>query len=143
MQRIILDTNIVVSSLIQKNYPYYIVFDYVLNGQVLLCLSEALLREYRDVLSRPKFAQITNFKSNAEFVLNRFTKTALFYEPKIRLNIIKDKSDNKLLELADESNADFLITGNSLDFNFTHYKHTQILSPRNFWEILDFEKKRQ
>ena len=50
------------------------------------------------------------------------------------LNIIKDKDDNKLLELADESNADFLITGNHLDFNITHYKNTRILSPRNFWE---------
>ena len=52
------------------------------------------------------------------------------------LNIIKDKSDNKLLELADESNADYLITGNSVDFTITQYKKTQILSPRGFWEIL-------
>ena len=138
MQKVILDTNIVVSALIQKNYPHYIVYDYVLNGHVQLCLSEALLSEYREVLSRPKFALITNFKSNAEIVLRRFSKTALFYDPKIRLNIIKDKNDNKLLELADESNADFLITGNSVDFNFTHYKSTKILSPRSFWEMVGF-----
>ena len=136
MQKVILDTNIVVSALIQKNYPHYIVFDYVLNGQVQLCLSEALLGEYHEVLSRSKFARIANFASNAEIVLNRFAKIALFYEPKIRLNIIKDKSDNKLLELADESCADFLIRGNSVDFTITFYKHTQILSPRSFWETL-------
>ena len=35
-----------------------------------------------------------------------------------------------------ESNADFLITGNSVDFTVTHYKHTQILSPRSFWEMV-------
>ena len=64
----------------------------------------------------------------------QFEKTALFYQPKIYLDIIKDKSDNKLLELAEESNADFLITGNSVDFTLTKYKHTQILSPRSFWE---------
>ena len=134
MQKIILDTNIVVSALIQKNYPYYIVFEYVLNGQVQLCLSEALLQEYHDVLSRPKFAKINNFKNNAEIVLSRFAKTAVFYEPKICLDIVKDKSDNKLLELADESNADFLITGNRVDFTISYYKYTQILSPRSFWE---------
>ena len=61
MQRVILDTNIVVSALIQKSYPHYIVFDYVLNEQLQLCLSEAVLNEYRDVLSRSKFSQITNF----------------------------------------------------------------------------------
>jgi len=39
------------------------------------------------------------------------------------------------LELAYESNADFLITGNSVDFTMTHYENTQIISPRNFWEM--------
>jgi len=136
MQKVILDTNIIVSALIQKSYPHYIVFEYVLDRKIQLCLSEALLSEYREVLSRPKFAQISNFKSNAEIVLRRFVKTALFYEPKIRLDIIKDKSDNKLLELADESNADFLITGNRIDFTMAYYRHTQILSPRSFWEMV-------
>jgi len=134
MQKIILDTNIVVSALIQKSYPFYIVFDYVLNRQVQLCLSSALLNEYRDVLMRPKFAGIADFESNAEIVLSRFEKIAQFYEPMVSLDILTDISDNKLLELADESSAHFLITGNSTDFTLTHYKQTQILSPRSFWE---------
>jgi putative PIN family toxin of toxin-antitoxin system len=136
MQKIILDTNIVVSALIQKSYPHYIVFDYILDGQVKLCLSNALLNEYRDVLSRSKFTRINDFEKNAKIVLNRFVKTALFYEPKIYLDILKDKSDNTLLELAAESSANFLITGNSTDFTITRYKETQILSPRNFWELV-------
>ena len=134
MQKLILDTNVVVSALIQKSYPHHIVFDYVLEEYVQLCLSEALLDEYRDVLSRPKFAGIAYFTRNAEIVLNRFAKIALFYKPKIRLDIIKDKSDNKLLELAVECNAGFLITGNSVDFTMARYKNTQILSPRDYWE---------
>ena len=85
MQSVIIDTNIVVSALIQKGYPHYIVFDYVLNEQVKLYLSKALVDEYREVLSRPKFTRITDFFNNAEIVLSRFEKIALFYEPKIRL----------------------------------------------------------
>jgi putative PIN family toxin of toxin-antitoxin system len=139
MQKVILDTNVIVSSLIQKSYPHHIVFNHVLEGHVQLCLSEALMDEYREVLSRPKFSRIPRFGSNAEIVLTHFSKIALFYEPRIRLDIIKDTSDNKLLELADESNADFLITGNTADFTLTQYKHTCILSPRNFWEkITDY-----
>jgi putative PIN family toxin of toxin-antitoxin system len=134
MQKVILDTNVIVSSLIQRSCPYYIVFDHVLERDVRLCLSDALLDEYREVLSRPKFARVPNFESNAEIVLNRISEIALFYEPQIRLDIIKDASDNKLLELADESNADFLITGNTTDFRITQYKNTRILSPRDFWE---------
>ena len=138
MQKIILDTNIVVSSLIQKSYPHYIVFNCVLERYVQMCLSRVLLDEYCEVLTRSKFSKIPNFESNANIVLNRFVKTSLFYEPTIRLNIIKDVNDNKLLELADESNADFLITGNSIDFNLAYYKNTQILSPRSFWENFRF-----
>jgi putative PIN family toxin of toxin-antitoxin system len=125
-----------VSALIQKNFPYYIVFDYVLNEQVKLCLSEELMSEYREVLLRPKFAKIDNFLNNAEVVLSRFEKIATFYEPKNRLDIITDRSDNKLLELAEESNANFLITGNSIDFTMKQYKETQVLSPRIFWDII-------
>jgi len=137
MQKVILDTNIIVSSLIQKSYPHYIVYDYVLNERFQLCLSETLLNEYRDVVSRPKFSKINNFAYNAEIVLNRIVKIAHFFEPVTQILIIKDKSDNKLLELADESNANFLITGNSIDFTFSYYKKTQILSPHSFWEILN------
>ncbi|MDR2206887.1 MAG: putative toxin-antitoxin system toxin component, PIN family [Flavobacteriaceae bacterium] len=135
MKSVILDTNVVVSALIQKSYPHYIVYDYVLNERVKLHLSIALLNEYIDVLSRPKFAKIAGFSSNAEIVLGRFEKIAEFYNPKIRLEIIRDKSDNKFLELADESNSNFLITGNNTDFTMSHYKNTQILSPRSFWEM--------
>ena len=77
MQKIILDTNIVVSALIQKSYPFYIVFDYVLNRHVQLCLSSALLDEYRDVLMRPKFARIPDFESNADFTLTLYKKTQI------------------------------------------------------------------
>ena len=134
MQKIILDTNIIVSALIQKGHPHYIVYEYILDEQVQLCLSNALWDEYCEVLAREKFSKIPEFKNNSDIVLNRLLKIALFFETKNRLNLIKDKDDNKLLELADESNADFLITGNHLDFDMVYYKNTRIISPRNFFE---------
>lgn len=45
MQKVILDTNIIVSSLIQKNYPYLIV-DYCLNKSVIVYLSQIIYEEY-------------------------------------------------------------------------------------------------
>ena len=134
MQKIIIDTNIVVSAIIQRSYPHYIMYEHIFEEHIQLCLSEALWDEYCEVLARSKFSKIPFFKSNTDIVLNRLTKIAVFYEPKIYLDVIKDKDDNKLLELAVESNADFLITGNYLDFDLTHYYNTLILSPRNFWE---------
>ena len=100
MQKIILDTNIVVSSLIKSSYPYYIVFEYVLEEKVNLCLSKNLFDEYCDVLARSKFSKIQNFKINANIVLKRFVDIAMFYEPKICLDILKDKDDNMFFFLS-------------------------------------------
>ena len=57
------------------------------------------------------------------------------YKPSITLDLINDKDDNMLLELADESKADFLITGNSNDFIFPSYKQTKIVTPKEYWEF--------
>ena len=135
MQKLILDTNIVVSALIQKSYPHYIVYECVLGGYVQLCLSKPLLDEYIDVLASPKFNKISDFKRNADIVLKELTNMAVFFEPAITLKLIKDANDNRLLELADESSADFLITGNSKDFYMPYYKCTQIVSPHDFWDM--------
>ena len=134
MQKIILDTNIIVSALIQKGYPHYIIYEYVFEEQAQLCLSNTLWDEYCEVLAREKFVKISGFKNNSDIVLNRLMKIATFYEPKIQLNLINDKDDNKLLELADESKADYLITRNHLDFTTKYYENTRILSPREFFE---------
>lgn len=56
------------------------------------------------------------------------------YFPKITLDLILDDDDNMILELADECEADYIITGNTNDFTFSKYKQTKIVSPREFWE---------
>ncbi len=58
----------------------------------------------------------------------------MVFQPKIKLNIISDIDDNKIIELADECNADFIITGNTNDFTFSSYKNTKILTPKDYWE---------
>ena len=132
MLRIILDTNVVVSSLIQKSYPYLIV-DHLVEGKMTLCLSDAILSEYIEVLNRPKFARFTDFKLNAEQFITRVSLDAEFYLPQKRLDLIKDEADNRFLELAEVSRADFLITGNIRDFTMKEYQRTKIVQPNEFW----------
>jgi len=56
------------------------------------------------------------------------------YEPKDKLKIIKDEPDNRLLELAKISEADFIITGNTNDFTMKIFNKTRIVSPKEYWE---------
>ena len=134
MQRIVIDTNVIISSLIQKSYPYTIVNELFIDDKIEMCVSEELMAEYYDVLRREKFARFHDFFSRAEALLAEIETKATMFNPKIRLNLISDADDNMVLELADECIADFVITGNTTDFIFPTYKETKIVTPREYWE---------
>jgi putative PIN family toxin of toxin-antitoxin system len=133
MQKIVVDTNVFVSALIQRSYPYHIVAEVFSNDNIQLCLSDELYAEYFNVLNRKKFSKFPDFISNAQSLLIDIEKRAIKYYPTIRLEVISDLDDNKLLELAETCNANFLITGNSNDFTMSEYKGTKILSPKDYW----------
>ena len=66
MQRVILDTNVIVSALISNSYPTKILHEIIFERKVVLCLSNEIIKEYINVLNRPKFERFHNFKNNAE-----------------------------------------------------------------------------
>lgn len=55
MQRIVIDTNVFVSALIQRGYPNLIVNELVIDGKIDLCVSAEILQEYYLVFKRRKF----------------------------------------------------------------------------------------
>lgn len=134
MLKIVIDTNVLVSALIQRSYPYLIIQTVFESNHLQICVSQQLLDEYYAVLSRPKFSRFVDFYFNAKLLLVDIEKSALIYEPILKLNLISDKDDNMIIELADECLADYIITGNSTDFTFPIYKNTKIVSPKEFWE---------
>ena len=92
------------------------------------------MAEYYEVLHREKFTKYPDFVYNAEILLATIGAKALMYRPKTRVSIITDQEDNKLLELAAESKANYLITGNTNDFTMAKFKRTKILTPKEYWE---------
>ncbi len=134
MQRIIIDTNVLISALIQKSYPNFILYHCVLGNRFEVCISDVLLEEYLEVINRPKFSKYPDFLIKAELVISQIESLASKYYPRDRFETIADKADNRLLELAYESKANFLITGNSNDFTMTEFRGTKILSPKEFWD---------
>jgi uncharacterized protein len=61
------------------------------------------------------------------------TKGVKFY-PKAKVALISDQADNRLLELAGESTANYLITGNSNDFTMDKFRKIKIVNPKEYWE---------
>ena len=132
--RIVLDTNILVSALIGNSYPKQILFEYVLENKFIVCVSEVILDEYRDVLSRPKFKRFPNFVEKSTDLLSSIEKISEYYQPTITIERISDDADNRFLEVAITANAHYIITGNFTDFNFAEYEEIKIVSPKYFYE---------
>jgi putative PIN family toxin of toxin-antitoxin system len=105
MQRVVIDTNVFISALIQRSFPF-----------LIICISDEVLQEYYAVLKRKKFSEYTDFVSRAEMLLAFIETNAHRYNPTVRLNVITDTDDNKFLDLAVESKAHFIVTGNTNDF---------------------------
>lgn len=136
--KVIVHTNIIISGLISNNsYPAQIV-DGIFEYKFDVCISQAVFDEYLNVLQREKFQKYRNFFFNARLMIEFLSEKALFFEPTTKINILKDPDDNKFLELAMESNADYLITGNINDFTLSFFKNTQIITASAF--IINNEK---
>jgi|ERR1700733_5591428 len=141
MQKIVIDTNVIVSSIIQYGYPYKIISELFIEDKFQLCVSDNLMAEYYEVLSRPKFAKFHDFFIRAETLLVDIENKAIKFSPSIKLDLISDPDDNMILELADECLADFIITGNTNDFTFPTYKQTKILTPKEYWTEYGTDEK--
>jgi len=69
MQKIVIDTNVFVSAIIQRGYSNLIVDTLFIEGKIQLCISDQVLEEYYAVLSRKKFIKYLDFVSKSETIL--------------------------------------------------------------------------
>lgn len=134
MQKIVLDTNVVVASLISNGIPFKIINELAFENKVTICLSSPIFEEYVEVLSRPKFSVFKDFKIRAETFITKIQEVAVKFSPDIKLNVISDEADNRFLELSVYAKADSLITGNINDFTEDKYENVDIVTPREFWD---------
>jgi len=136
MQRLIIDTNVIVSALISRNgVPAKIIDEIILENKVQVYLSNDIYEEYVTVIHRDKFSKIKDFTKNAILVLNYLNQSADYYEPNNEIALIKDADDNKFLESAFEAPADFIITGNTNDFVIKEFHNTKIVTPSEYWNF--------
>ncbi len=134
MDRVVLDTNIVVSALIGKGNPRR-VLEIISLREAIVCLSSATFAEYVEVLSRPKFARYPEFSESAVTTVRHLRSMSLFVKPTRRVQVCSDPDDDKFLEIALEVEASYLITGNKKHFPLESYKGVRIVSPAEFLRV--------
>ena len=129
---VVFDTNILVSSLFSSQGNEARAVSLFLQRQVAAAVSSATLAEYELVLSRRKFGFAS---SKASELLHLISTYALKAELHDTLDLSPDESDNRFIECAAASSADFLITGNRRHFPASHGK-TKIVNAREFLEAI-------
>lgn len=131
MIRLVLDTNVIVSALLQPFGLPARIFLLAISGSFQLCLSGNIYAEYEEVIRRPRLRLTERVISGA---LHSIRETSLWFRPVVRVHACGDPDDNIFLECAQASRAVFLVTGNSRHFP-EKWLETQIVTPRRFAEI--------
>lgn len=126
--RIVLDTNVIVSALINPFGIPSSILSLVLEEKVTPCYDSRILFEYIEVLNRPVF----NFNTSEICVLIDFFKDTGFLVAGQKIPLqIKDPDDMPFLEIAVSAQAAFLITGNISHFP-PKIEKTRIVTPSVF-----------
>ena len=129
MNRIVLDTNILVSSLLGSGPPAIIV-DMVAEGKLIPFYNDLIICEYWNVLYRPRFG-FTSFQIS--HLIDSIVRIGIAVEATYQhLDesddiFMPDEDDRKFYDVAKASLA-FLITGNIKHFP----SEPSIISPANF-----------
>lgn len=132
--RVVLDTNIVVSACLTPEGAPATIVELALLSAFTLCLSPDILREYKEVLARPKFAR---HLERIAVLLDGVEEISEIVQSEHRLAISKDEEDNRVLECAQAASADFLVTGNRRHFP-DRLGSVRIVTPREFLTELGF-----
>ena len=129
--RVVIDTNVIVSALLQPLGPPARIFSWAIRGEIQLCISEAVYAEYEEVIRRPRLRRVEAVITGS---LHSIRAASLVFRPAEPVRACTDSDDNIFLECAQAAEAAYLVTGNLKHFPSV-WLDTQIVSPRHFLDI--------
>ena len=128
----VIDTNVLVSAMLKWNSVPGNIMELTFGGSIIPLLNEEIIREYRAVLSRPKF-HFT--KEIIDDVLDAITEIGLYVDAEelsIELPDPKDLVFYEVVMEAKKENEAYLVTGNIKHFPGRPF----IVTPRQMLDII-------
>ncbi|MBU2639679.1 MAG: putative toxin-antitoxin system toxin component, PIN family [Nanoarchaeota archaeon] len=133
MLKITVDTNILVSATIVRGNEFELL-KLAKEGKIKLILSLDIIKEFREVISRPKFSYPVEFINDE---VKKILEISEIVFPTIRINVIKkDVEDNKILECAVAGNSYYIISGDQHLLKLKKYKDIKIVKCKELLEEL-------
>ena len=130
--RVVADTNIWVSRLLLSGSAAARALDKALGSSEVM-VSEILVAELANVLSRSKFDRYVSVQDREEF-LRRVLQVATVAPVLSEVEVCRDPDDNHVLALALDTESDFILTGDRDLLVLNPWRGVTIVSPRSFLE---------
>jgi hypothetical protein len=139
--RVVLDTNVWVSAMIWGGLPAEVIAA-AENKRIHIIMSEEIIKEINQTLAYPKLKRIyENVGVARQELVEAALRVSKLVEVKTKVNIVhEDQADNKFLECAFDSKADFLVTGDDHLLKIGYYEKTRVVSIKQFLQILKEQK---
>src|SRR5438552_1256548 len=134
--RVVLDTNILVSSLLSPGGEADRIYQAWRSGRFILVSSEEQLDEFRRVTRYPRL-RLYIHTASAGTMVNEVRLLARIVSDLPRVDVSPDPGDNFVLAMAEKGEADYLVSRNRLDLlALVRHKKTAILTPQQFVQKL-------
>ncbi|MDR0513827.1 MAG: putative toxin-antitoxin system toxin component, PIN family [Coriobacteriaceae bacterium] len=132
MDRIVIDTNVFVSSLRSARGASFALMRLIDQGRFIVSVSTALLLEYEDAATRSLADTVFSADDLTEIIDGLFAicerhETYFHWRP-----YLKDPEDEHVLELAVASNSRYIISYNKRDFAGSEQFGIPVLTPQEF-----------
>lgn len=133
--RIVFDTNVILSAFLTEGLSNKIFEHCIVNDNVYV--SDFIISELDRILTR-KFK--VKIKDRNLFL--KYIDTYLFkIKPQNKVHdVCRDENDNNILQIAEFTGADYLITGDKDLLSLKKYGSTEIISPREYYTMIINEK---
>ncbi len=124
-KRVILDTNLWISFLISNNLEF---LDKLIDRKkIRLIFSTELIEEFLAVAVRPKLKKYFS-ERDIQYLLELFDLYGEVVNVKSDMKLCRDEKDNFLLNLAVDSEADYLVTGDADLLEIKEIEKTKIIT---------------
>lgn len=135
MIKCVIDTNVYISGIFWKGKPGKILH-LGKKEKFINFISQPILDEIKDVLTR-KDKPFKLLSQEAEDIIANIISYSFLIKPNTKLNVIKeDEQDNRILECALESGANYIISGDPHIRELKKFKDIEMVSPTEFLEII-------
>lgn len=129
---VVIDTNVLVSAVLKSHSVPGSIVELAFDGPIIPILNEAIEKEYREVLSRPKFHLPEDL---VEGIMSTFHKRAIYVDAEHLDVELPDPKDLVFYEVVMEERKEedaYLVTGNIRHFPTRPF----IVTPREMLDII-------